>query len=61
MQVELKFVSLVWMHRRQHNLNPPLSCIAFDGVKAGRDRTDLLIPLLLPFRNQVSISVAVLQ
>lgn len=57
--VELKLVSLVCMHRRQHNYNP-ISPLFLCGWK-GRGKTYLFIALLLPLRNQHCVRILVLE
>lgn len=59
MHVELKFVSFVWTHFKQHNY----ITVSFEfKLKRKRPRyTYLLIPGLLPLRDQHGVRVAVLQ
>jgi hypothetical protein len=59
MQVELKFVSLVWTHRRQHSCDYVLARDRRTGITHGLG-TDLLVALFLPLGNQQSICVSIL-
>ena len=58
MQVALKFVSFVWMHRRQHNCSPsPISAVQ----ESCPGNMYLFIPLLLPFGNQIPVCITIFE
>lgn len=58
MQVALKFVSFVCMHRRQHNCSSfPISAVQ----NSCPENTHFFIPLLLPFGDQISVRITVLE
>lgn len=58
MQVALKFVSFVCMHRRQHNC----SYFPVSAVQQSRPEiTYFFISLLLPFGNQIPVCISILK
>ena len=61
MHVLLKFVSFVWMQRRQHSYVPSSARELLCRRRRQKKTTDLLVALLLPLGDQIRVRVAVLQ